>query len=322
MYYLIWTFKESKKLNNQMYISQINNKNLGLNTNIDFRILREDLFPFFGGGNKARKLRNILAEILEGKYNAVVTTGSVYSNHCRAAALMCSNYGFQLSLVLHGNEKMFTNGNSNAQIIKALGPKITFCDPDDISKRMDQEMTEFKNKGLNPYYLQGGGHNKRGVEAYINFVQELNTYLKYLEWKPDYIFLPSGTGSTQAGIILGIGKFKIESNVIGISIARKKDKGIEAIYDVFGWFDQEYEHPAKDRVIFEDAFLEGGYGHYNQTIRELSITMFKAESIFLDPVYTSKALLGTLKYINTQNLKGNILFLCTGGTYNFFNTIV
>jgi len=305
-----------------MHISQIKNKNLGLNANIDFRILREDLFPFFGGGNKARKLKNILLEILEGKYNAVVTTGGVYSNHCRAAALMCSNYGFQLSLVLHGDEKMFTKGNGNAQIIKSLGPKITFCDPESISKRMDQEMAEYMKKGLNPYYLYGGGHNKSGVEAYIYFVHELTSYLSQLEWKPDYIFLPSGTGSTQAGILLGINKLRIDSNVIGISIAREKEKGLKAIYEAFEWFSKDYELPEKDKVIFEDAFLEGGYGVYNQTIRELSVTMFKTESLFLDPVYTSKALLGTVKYINMHNLKGNILFLCTGGTFNFLNTIL
>lgn len=304
-----------------MHISQIRNKSIGLNDDIDFRILREDLFPFFGGGNKARKLKNILVEILEGNHNAVVTTGSVFSNHCRAAALMCSNYGLQLSLVLHGNKNLFAGENGNAQIIKSLRPKLTFCDPGNISKLMDQEMTEFMKKGLNPYYLHGGAHNKRGVEAYINFVQELTTYLSYLGWKPDYIFLPSGTGSTQAGIILGINKFKIDSDVIGISIARKKDKGIEAIYDAFEWFSKDYECPGKDKVIFEDAFIEGGYGHFNQTIRELSLTMLKTESIFLDPIYTSKALLGTLKYINTHNLKGNVLFLCTGGTFNIFNTI-
>lgn len=304
-----------------MHISQIKNKSLGLKADLDFRILREDLFPYFGGGNKARKLKNILVEILEEKYNAVVTTGSVYSNHCRAAALMCSNYGLRLSLVLHGDQKMFAGENSNAQIIKSLGPKIIFCDPDNISKRMDQEMTDFVKKGLNPYYLYGGGHNKRGVEAYINFVQELNTCFSYLKWKPDYIFLPSGTGSTQAGIILGLRKFKIETDVIGISIARKKDKGIEAIYDAFEWFRKDYEYPGKDKVIFEDAFLEGGYGVYNQTILELSSTMLKTESIFLDPIYTSKALLGTVKYINTHNLKGNMLFLCTGGIFNFHNSI-
>ena len=36
------------------------------------------------GGNKIRKLEFLLAEALEGDYNAVITIGGEQSNHCRA----------------------------------------------------------------------------------------------------------------------------------------------------------------------------------------------------------------------------------------------
>ena len=90
-----------------MIVNKISSKNLGLQPKIDFRILREDLYPFYGGGNKARKLTYILNEINSNKFNAVVTTGSICSNHCRATALMCSNNGLKLTLVMHGNRRQF-----------------------------------------------------------------------------------------------------------------------------------------------------------------------------------------------------------------------
>ena len=50
--------------------------------------------------------------------------------------------------------------------------------------------------------------------------------------------------------------------------------------------------------------------------------MYQKEGIPLDLVYTGKAFYGMEKYLEKENIKGkNILFLHTGGTPLFFNTI-
>lgn len=299
-----------------MIINKIDTQKLGLKSEIDLRVLREDLYPFFGGGNKARKLKKILYDIKTHDKNAVVTTGSIYSNHCRAVALMCSNNGLALTLVLHGNKNQFEKIKGNAEIIKVIKPKIIFCEVEMISKTMEYEIEQFKDHGMKPYYLQGGGHNKEGVESYIEVVLELNQYFKEIKWKPDYIFLPSGTGSTQAGLVLGTIKYKMDWKIIGISIARTKEKGVGAIFNAFDWFKDEL-NVVKSQVIFDDSFLAGGYGIYNKEILDLSLRILKSDGLFLDPIYTAKGMWGTFQYIKINNIKGNILFMNTGGYFNF-----
>ena len=53
-------------------------------------ILRDDLFPFIGGGSKARKAIAYEAFLKENGYNALVTCGGIQSNHNRAIALMAA----------------------------------------------------------------------------------------------------------------------------------------------------------------------------------------------------------------------------------------
>jgi D-cysteine desulfhydrase len=300
-----------------MIINKIDPIKYGLESDIDLRILREDLYPSFGGGNKARKLDNIYAEIKDGNYNAVVTTGSVYSNHCRATALMCSNHELALTLVLHGSKEEFNSFSGNASIIKATNHKIILCKPDEISRIMDDEIDHYLKTGKKPYYLNGGGHNKKGVEAYIDLVPDMKNFFEYTGWKPDYIFLPSGTGSTQAGLILGSIKYQMNSKIIGISIARNAEKGLDAIMETFKWFNVSADEN-QNKITFLDSYLTGGYALHNKEVVELSIEALKNDSLLLDTTYTAKALWGTIKYIQENIIKGNVLFVNTGGIFNYF----
>ena len=56
---------------------------------IPVKMVRDDLFPFIGGGSKARKAIEYEAFLKQGGFNAVVTCGGIQSNHNRAIALMC-----------------------------------------------------------------------------------------------------------------------------------------------------------------------------------------------------------------------------------------
>jgi len=298
-----------------MIFTRIDTKKYGLSSKIDFRILREDLYPYYGGGNKARKLKRIVDEIKKNNYNAVVTTGSIYSNHCRATALMCSENDLDLTLVLTGNKEKFNEGKGNAQIIRAINCKTVFCKSDQIPEVMEAEIKLYTSNGMKPYYLYGGGHNKKGVEAYIDFIAELDHYLSEMRWEPDYIFLSSGTGSTQAGLVLGTIKYKKKWKIIGISIARSKAKGMDSILETFKWFDLAGE-AHRDLILFEDDFLAGGYAAYDKNIINLSSQILKSNSLYLDPVYTGKGLYGTFQYLNSNHFHGNILFINTSGIFN------
>jgi D-cysteine desulfhydrase len=278
-------------------------------------IARDDAFPLFMGGNKARKMVKIISDIEKKNCNAVVTTGGIQSNHCRVVALACAAKGWKCKLVLHGSRKQFLSEKGNALLMRLSNAQIDFVKDCDIGPAMDQSMNELKAQGFSPYYLYGGGHNKAGVTAYVEAVHELKNALPSGQII-NHIFLASGTGSTQAGIVAGCQEAGwTQTNVHGISIARQKKRGIEAILDSLSFI---YKNPDKfsNDIIFYDDFLFGGYGKSSQQLHDFIVHAANETGVILDETYTGKAFWGMIKIIKKEKLKGKILFWHTGGLLN------
>src|SRR5690606_16245300 len=147
---------------------------------------------------------------------------------------------------------------------------------------MSDTMKALKKEGYSPFYLYGGGHNKTGVEAYINAVKEVYKDLGKNN-KPDHIFLASGTGSTQAGILLGLEEVGWNStSVHGISIARNKKLGFEKISEAIQFKNQKFD---LSKIIIYDDYRFGGYGISNLELKNFTFRIAKEWGIILDTTY-------------------------------------
>lgn len=285
------------------------------------KIFRDDLYPFLGGGNKGRKMDYIAQDIFLKKANALVTTGGYQSNHCRAVAVFAAQHKMQCTLVLHGSQEEFNQQSGNAKIMRLSGVNIVFVEQtNQIGSAMDEAMESYQKNGLNPYYIWGGGHTLEGGLAYIEAVEELKKYCDTHNWFPDYIFHASGTGSTQSGILAGLDKYGFQhTKVIGISVGRKSESAQKIVKDFYIELCNHYHIPFKDReVIVLDDYLMGGYGMYNDELKQLSIESLRKYGFTLDTCYTGKAFYGMEKYIEQYKLQNyNVLFWHTGGIFNF-----
>jgi D-cysteine desulfhydrase len=284
----------------------------------NIKIVRDDLYPFLGGGNKARKIGYIAEAIRKENCNAVVSTGGVQSNHCRALAVSAAENGWECTLVLHGSEDEFNGANGNAKIMRLSGAQIKFTSPERIAAVMDDCMEQYRSKGLRPYYVRGGGHTLEGGLAYIDAVGELSAYCENENWFPNYIFMASGTGSTQSGVLAGIDKYRMRCRVIGISVARKSESARNIVNEFYKELCAKYHIECRhEEVVVLDDFLCGGYEKYNEELLDLSLSALKRYGFILDTTYSGKAFYGMQEYIKEHNVKENILFWHTGGILNF-----
>lgn len=275
--------------------------------------LRDDLFQQFQGGNKARKMVFIEHEVFKRNNNAVVTTGGIQSNHCRVTALVCAQNNWKCKLLVHGDERDFYTQKGNALIMRMCNADIQFVKPQAIGPAMDKAMEDLISEGYSPYYLYGGGHNKAGVKAYTEAVKELQEELGN-ENQPDHIFLASGTGSTQAGILLGLQEVGWgKTNVHGISVARNEERGVQGVLEGINFIESKFD---ASKILFYDDFLFGGYGVYNRELESFTFDVARGAGIILDTTYTGKAYYGMKELIKRNNLKGNMLFWHTGGLLN------
>lgn len=285
----------------------------------DFTIVRDDLYPFPGGGNKARKAIEYESFLRLNNYNAVVTTGGVQSNHCRAVAIMATRNNWKCHIVYHGSKDRFFKENGNALLVRKTNATFEFVEAANISSSMDSAMEELRLSGFNPYYITGGGHDLPGGVAYVKAVKELQQECKLKNWYPDVIFLASGTGSTQAGILAGLNLYGWgDVEVVGISVARKYERGVSVISDFLKELQLHLaqKNDLSDKVLFDASYLAGGYESFSVDMEEYINSVTLQTGVFFDTTYSGKALWGMYNILKNRYQNKNVLFWHTGGLMN------
>ena len=249
-------------------------------------------------------------------YNAVVTCGGIQSNHNRAIALMCAKNGWKCHLCIQGTEERFLKEKGNALLDRLSGAECELINPEDTAMAMDRAMDRLSAKGYKPYYCHGGGHDLPGGVSFVEAVEEL---AKQIE-KPDYIFHASGTGSTQAGIVVGLDRVGW-SNVkcIGISVARQYERGKQVIVEFANMLAEYYgmTESYNNRILLNTDYLCGDYELFTP---EMEVYLRKAiveTGLMFDTTYSGKAFYGMMDVIKKNGLQDKkIVFWHTGGIMN------
>jgi D-cysteine desulfhydrase len=192
---------------------------------------------------------------------------------------------------------------------------VTINKADDFLKEMHNVAQQVSEKGGKPYIIPFGGSNLLGSLGYVECVEEIK---EQSQIEADYIYTPIGSGGTQAGIIAGIVKNKMKTNVVGISVLHKTEVASKIVEDLtnetLNYFGLDIVK--SEKVIIDDNFIGQGYGITTKESIETIKLLAKLEGIFLCPVYTSKAMTGLIDHIKTGKIKSNqtVIFIHTGGS--------
>lgn len=278
--------------------------NLSQHLGIDLWVKRDDLIPFYLGGNKVRKNLQILADAPDS-FDVLITNGGAESNHARVVALLGAQLGYTVELVLHGSKPIANQYNGNSYFLNASGASLNYVESDNIAEKIAQLKSFHESHGRKVLIIPGGAHSPSGVQAYASAFNELS-------FTPDKIIFASGTGGTQAGLILGAHTQNVCTDIVGISIARGQQRGIEEIAKLLP------ENIPVDKIIFNDDYRFGGYEKYSAKLLELISFVLKKEALPLDPTYTGKAMYGLFDMVKRNIIKPDekVIFWHTGGLLN------
>lgn len=277
-------------------------------------VKRDDLTGFGLSGNKVRKLDWLLADAKRRGADTVITTGGLQSNHCRATAVACRQLGMKPVLLLRGEPP--EPADSNLLLDQLLSAELHFCTAEEYSSHRDARMEQLaqgiRERGGTPYVIPEGGSNAVGSRGYVAAGHEL------LRQQPsgfDACCVAVGSGGTLAGLALGPD--------IGTTLGF-------AVCDDAAYFKAKVESIAQEsaelgfteslrdnwRVI--DSFRGEAYGVASQEVWDVIATVARLEGLFLDPVYTGKAMLGLVEEARSGSLSGRVLFWHTGGAFGLF----
>lgn len=285
-------------------------------------IVRDDLYPMQGGGNKARKALYYESQMINNGYDACVTTGGIQSNHNRAIAMMCARHGWKCHLVYHGSKERFMSEKGNALLVRKTGAEMSFTEANGIGPAMDSAMESLRERGFKPLYIHGGGHDLAGGMAFVEAVKELRHLCDSKGIRPRYIFHASGTGSTQAGIAVGLDLVGwSDVRLIGISVARQKERGTQVVEDFANMLASHYgvNKDYTGQINFITDYLCGGYENFTPQMSEYLDNVMANTGIMFDTTYSGKAFFGMMDYLSNHPEATDVLFWHTGGLMNLMS---
>ncbi len=288
-------------------------------------VKREDMIPCSFGGNKARKAMLFFEEIDAGDYDTVVTYGSSSSNHCRVVANMAAARGMGCTII---SPEEASEPTFNSKMMAMFGAVIVTVPVNEVHDTIEAVLEKLRKEGKKPFFIAGGGHGDTGTQAFRDCYDEIVRYEQKAHVRFDRIFLASGTGTTQAGLICGSLLKKDDRKIIGISIARKNPRGRDVILDSVRSYMNAKGHPPEEEAlqkatVFVDAYTGDGYAKGDERITEVIGRVFCKYGIPLDETYTGKAFAGMEETLKKEGVQGeNILFIHTGGTPLFFDHLM
>ncbi|MCK4354576.1 MAG: D-cysteine desulfhydrase family protein [Dehalococcoidia bacterium] len=291
-------------------------------------IKREDLSGLALGGNKFRKLEFMLAEAKKQGADAVITTASSQSNFCLSIAAAACKLGMKASFVLVKGVHSETQGNlllqnildSDVQILE--GTDIREAAGPVVSEKMDRVADDLRARGYNPFIIPWDDINNISLilepVGWVNAADELTTQLKDKNIDARYVVLTVGGGGTQAGLVLGAKYLRASWQVIGMSVLNSKDDAVAAVMQYIDATSNLLGLGIKvmaDDFEINDSYIGEGYGIATREGIDAIRLVAQTEGIFLDPVYTGKAMAGLIDLVKKRCFKSTdtIVFIHTGG---------
>jgi L-cysteate sulfo-lyase len=287
-------------------------------------IKRDDLTGIAFGGNKERKTEFVMADALQRGADVIITTGALQSNHARVTAAAAKKLGLEVVLVLRGKEPEEYNGNLLLDNLFGADIRFVQVDKQQTLQVMEEVAEELRREGRKPYVVPGGASYPTGAVGYVNAMVELINQAEEESLKIDCIVHASGSGGTQAGLILANKALKADIEILGVCVAPNTTRWLtDKIVSIANGMAKLLD--LKEAVTHKDVILQGNYagkayGALTSEAVEAIRLVARTEGILLDPVYTGKAMAGLIDLVRRGRFQkdDNVVFIHTGGTPALF----
>lgn len=302
-------------------------------------VKRDDQTGLAFGGNKARKLEHLLADVEARGADSVVTWAGVQSNWCRQVAAATARMGMRAVLVLlkKAGTSQAVDGNllldhlfdAEVRIVEAPEGK-SFLELENVREFLTPVLDEEREAGRTPYLAPVGGslmegdlNRPLGALGYVRGFAEILEQATARGFKPQAVVLATGSAGTQAGLLVGAKLLCPSTRIIGVSVAGDANTVSRYVKEIGEALLQELgvrEEITSDEITVLDDYLARGYGVLVPEVVEAVGSLARRDGLLLDPVYTGKSMWALRDLVEKGVFQQgeDVVFLHTGGTPALF----
>lgn len=298
-------------------------------------IMREDLLPYSLGGNKVRIAAAFFEDADARGCDVMIAYGNARSNLCRVIANECHRRGMPCYVVLTAEDTDAQDARhaetNNSRLMRLLGATMVPTAKSGIADTVSGLLGDLRAAGRTPYYIYGNelGVGNEGVaaSAYAKVYPRIADWQREAGVRLDYVFVASGTGSTQAGLTCGHILAGDDARIVGILVSSRTRQRhlsiVEAgVRDYLESVGRPFGAAEAGEIVLASEYTHGGYGVYDDEVLRCVREHFLLNGLPLDPTYTGKALLGMEQHLRDRGITGaNALFVHTGGHPLFYDCL-
>ena len=304
---------------------------------IELYIKRDDFTGMnLFGGNKVRKLEYLLGDALAHGATHAITYGATQSNHAMETAAACRRVGIEPILYLTAVVTPDRAGlRANLLLDNLLGAEIHIVPIEPGEEEADAEARSFlmgagraaelTASGQPCMDIPMGGASPLGSVGFAAGMVELAEQQAELGLpRFSRIYHSTGTGGTMAGLHAGRTLLGLDCDIVSVSASPKDEcayleKVCGLTASVLGLLDSA-QKPDRDALHLNLDHWQPGYEQPNPAANAAIRLLARTEGLFVDPVYTGKALAALLADVESGAIgKGEpVLFWHTGGATSLF----
>jgi D-cysteine desulfhydrase family pyridoxal phosphate-dependent enzyme len=289
-------------------------------------IKRDDLTGLAFGGNKTRQLEFLFPGILKQEPDTVIAGAYTQSNWCRQITAAAAKCGLRTKLVLvHGVKGGLVQGN--LLLDRLMGAEVEVVkldDMHDLEPLLEEAAAQLRRAGRRPYVIQPFAPEVAAASAigYVNAAVELDEQLERAGVRADWLFV-AAANFTPAGLALGLKALGRPTRLVGICPIRWAGNRAAEVAGIANGAAELLgipTHVESSDVEIDESYIGENYGVPTPGGREALRLVAETEGLFLDPVYSSKAMAGLIDQIRRGRIGAGetVVFLHSGGTPALF----
>lgn len=266
---------------------------------IELWVKRDDMIHPIISGNKWRKLKYVIDDVLARGDKTIISMGGAYSNHLHALAYVGQLLNIQTIGYIRGEKPKRLS--PTLIDVQKWGMELRFVSRSEYRKlREFKHCYQFPNIKKGQYWLPEGGATKLALKGVREIMTEIGQEF-------DVFCVPCGTGTTFAGIVLSAPQNSMLYGFSALKGAGFLDDDVEVLLG------RPVEPIAKWQIQFDYHF--GGFAKTTNKLVFFINTFENQYNIELESIYTGKMFCGLFDMINKDTFKPGqkIVAIHTGG---------
>jgi 1-aminocyclopropane-1-carboxylate deaminase/D-cysteine desulfhydrase len=286
--------------------SRIHKLNHFPNKEVACYVKRDDELGCGISGSKMRKYAALMPYLISKGIRHLIIIAGPQSNNLLAALQMAREFQFSVTAILLKPHNQEIQGNFKLSRLFLVEDEILWINREDwpqVEELADSYLNNLKVPG---FVLNEGASVAEAMAGAMTIAADIVANEKSAGLRFQHIFVDAGTGFSAAALIKGLTELNHKA-LIHILLLADDEKTFKA--KLKNWIGKS---PLQLHCFYPDTAKS--FGSLNQTIKNEIRRLAHEEGILADPIYSAKLFHSARKHIETEQLKGNVLIIHSGGT--------